>query len=104
MNAARLTEYIKLEVETTAKNNIGTPTETYGLLKYCFASVVYRNGGTDFEEGAYPYTNTEFSIRWDERVNYKCRVYFEQEYFKILHIEKIGRKDGLRLKCIRWDE
>ncbi len=104
MNAARLTEYVRLEIETTAKNSVGTPIETYHLLKYTFASVVYRRGDTDFEQGAVTFTNTEFSIRWDNRVNMKCRIYYEDEYYKILHIEKIGRKDGLRLKCIKWDE
>jgi len=104
MLAGLMDKYIKLEVETTAKNPIGTPVETYILLRYTYASIKYTRGGTDFDEAAHPFTYTEYSIRWMSDINYKCRILFDSEYYKILHIEKIGRKDGLRLKCVLWDE
>jgi len=104
MISALLNEQIAIEVETTSKNGVGTPIETYVHLKYTYASVKYTKGDTEFREAAMPYTDTEFSVRYDSRLNYKCRVLFNGEYYKILHIEKIGRKDGLRLKTIKWDE
>lgn len=103
MDSSRLNRYIKIEVETTSNNAVGTPVETYALLKYTYASVKYTKGSTDFDEGAFPNTDTDFSIRYDETVNYKCRILFNSEYYKILHIELIGRDDGMRLKCIKWD-
>ena len=103
MLAGMMDKYIKLEVETTTKNDVGTPTEAYTLLRYVYASVKYPKGGALFEEAAHPFTDTHFTVRWMSDINYKCRVFFEDEYYKILHIERLGRKDGLRLKCILWD-
>ncbi len=103
MLAGIMDKYIKLEVETTTINGVGTSKETYALLRYVYASVKYPKGGTQFEEAAHPFTDTYFSVRWMLDINYKCRIFFEDEYYKILHIERIGRKDGLRLKCILWD-
>jgi SPP1 family predicted phage head-tail adaptor len=103
MLGAFLNRIITIEQETTSVNAVGTPVETYAVLKKTFATVKYTSGGTQFNEGAMPYTDTEFSIRFDERINYKCRVLYNTEYYKILHLELIGRKDGMRLKCIKWD-
>lgn len=104
MLAGPMDKYIKLEVETTSTNAVGTPVETYALLRYTFASIKYNRGGTEFDEAAHPFTNIEFSVRWTSDINYKCRILYDSEYYKILYIENIGRKDGKRLKCILWDE
>jgi len=103
MLAGALNNFITIEIETTTKNAVGTPIETYAKLKDTWASIKYTSGGTQFNEGEMPYTDVDFSIRYDETVNYKCRVIFQSEYYKILYIENIGRKDGMRLKCLRWD-
>lgn len=103
MQSAALNRYIKIEQETTTKNAVGTPVETYSLLKFTWATIKYTSGGTEFNEGAQPFTDTEFSVRYDSLIDYKCRILFDNEYYKILHIELIGRKDGQRLKCIKYD-
>jgi SPP1 family predicted phage head-tail adaptor len=103
MISGAMDRLITIEIETTSTNAVGTPVETYAVLKNTYASVKYTTGGTQFNEGAQPFTDTDFSIRYDVRINYKCRVLYDTEYFKIIHIEKIGRKDGLRLKCIKFD-
>jgi len=103
MISSALNRYITIEIETTTTNAVGTPVESYATLKNTYATVQYKQGNTQFNEGAMPYTDTDFSIRYDSRVNYKCRILYNTEYFKILHIELIGRKDGMRLKCIKWD-
>lgn len=95
--------YITIQKETTSTNLVGTPVETYAKLKDTWATVKYTSGNTEFNEGEMPFTDTDFSIRYDVLVNYKCRVLYNNEYYKILHIEQIGRKDGTRLKCIKWD-
>ena len=100
-------KYITWELETTADNAVGTPVETYTTLRNDFASLKYSRGGTDFEEGSHPFTHTEFSVRWATDLNthkYKLRILYDGEYYKILWIEKIGRQDGLRYKCVLWDE
>jgi head-tail adaptor len=103
MQSAILNRYITIEKEVTSINAVGTPVETYSELKKTYATIKYTSGGTEFNEGSQPFTDTEFSIRYDILVNYKCRVNFDNEYYKILHIELIGRKDGMRLKCKKYD-
>jgi head-tail adaptor len=103
MLSGLLDKYITIEKETTTINAVGTPIETYAKLKDTFATIKYTAGRTDFEEGEMPNTDVDFSIRWDTNVNYKCRIVYNSEYFKILHIELIGRKDGMRIKCIQYD-
>ena len=98
-----LNRHITIEQETTGKNSVGTPVETYTLLKKCYATIKYNSGGTPYNEGAQPYSDVDFSIRYDSAINYKCRILYSGEYFKIIAIELIGRKDGIRLKTIRWD-
>lgn len=108
MIAGKMDKYIKLELETTANNAVGTPTETYVLLRFTYASIKHNRGDTDFDESAHPFSNIEFSVRWNSDITgsnrYKIRVLYDSQYYKVLHSEDIGRKDGIRLKCILWDE
>ncbi len=103
MIAGALNKRISIEIEVTTKNSVGTPIETYTELKKTFASLKYITGGTDFNEGAQANSSHDFSIRYDSEVNYKCRVVFEGEYYKILAIELIGQKDGMRLRCVKFE-
>lgn len=103
MISAALDTSITIEKETTTINAVGSPSETYAKLKDTWATIKDTSGGTRYENGEEPYTDTEFSIRYDVLVNYKCRVLYNSEYYKIIHIALIRRKDGMRLKCIKWD-
>jgi len=98
-----LDRIVIIEKEVTTKNTVGTPVETYALLKTTFAAVKYTNGETEFNEGAQAYTDIDFTIRYDKAVDYKCRIKYEGIYYKILAIEAIGRRDGMRLKCVKFE-
>lgn len=104
MIAGRMDKFIRIEVETTSINDVGTPYEEYTFLRNVYASIKYPKSGTDFDEAAHPFTYTEFTIRWmSDLDSYKNKVKWEGEYYKISHIEKIGRNEGLRYKCVLWD-
>jgi SPP1 family predicted phage head-tail adaptor len=103
MQSAILNRLIRIDIESTSVNSVGTPEETYTLLKECFATIKYNTGATQYNEGAQAYSDIDFSIRWDSRINYKCRITYENVNYKILAIEYIGRKDGIRLKCIKFE-
>lgn len=99
--------FITWELETTSINSVGTSIETYATLRTDFASIKYARGGTEFDEGAHPFSDIEFSVRWATDIashKYKLRILYDGEYYKIIWIEKIGRQDGLRYKCILWDD
>ena len=101
-------KFITIEQETTADNAVGTSAETYTTLRTDFASIKNTFGNTDFEEGAHAFTRIEFSLRWNSDMTganrYKRRILYDGQYYKIVHSEDIGRKDGIRLKCVLWDE
>lgn len=99
MLAARLDTEISFEKETTTSNDIGTPVETYVFLKKKWSTVTYTGGRTIGEEHAdRTITDTVFTIRYDEDVNYKCRILYNNCTYFIKHIEIIGRKVGMRIK------
>jgi len=104
MNANDLNKFIIIEKEVTTTNSLGTPIETYSFLKESYAGVWLKGGSTQYTDGAIPFTNIEFVIRYDERVDYKCRVKYEGQYYKIKHIYVQGRKDWMRLQAIVWEK
>lgn len=105
MRSYRLNKRILLQKETTANNSLGTPVETYTDFKNKWATVTYQGGNTATNEyGEIANTNTEFTIRYDPQVNYKCRIYYQGQYYKILHIEVIGISEGQRLRCIKFED
>jgi head-tail adaptor len=79
MFSGPLNTMISIEKEITTKNAVGSPVETYSLLKKTYATVKFTAGGKEFNEGEMPYTDTEFSLRYDSEINYKCRVMLQKE-------------------------
>ena len=99
-----LNKSLVIEKETTTTNRVGTPQETYEFLKECRAQKVQKSGTIQYNEyGQLPYSLDEFIVRYDDRINYKCRVIYNNNYFKIEHIEEMGRRHWLKLKCLEWD-
>ena len=104
MIPSALNKLITVEKETTTTNAVGTPEETYVFLKQCYASKLTKSGSTQYDaHGELPFSVDEFTVRYDKRVDYKCRLIYNNNYYKIEHIEEVGRKHFLRLDCIVWD-
>ena len=100
-----LDKRIIIEKETTTKNAVGTPTETYVFHKDTYANVKDLVGNTNYTtEGALPFSVTDFVIRYDDTINYKCRIQYEDQYYLIKHISYEGRKHWIRMKAIVWEE
>ncbi len=105
MFTSQLNKSIIVEKENTTINDVGTPIETYQFLKETYARISLQSGDTSFtEDGALPYTNEEFLLRYDDRINYKCRFQYENQYYMIKHIKVVGRKDWMKIKCIVWED
>jgi len=105
ISAAQLNKFITIEWETTTVNAVGTPTEGYqGMVKEKWAEMRVLTGGSEYGgEGTLPFTRVEFTIRYDEEVNYKCRIKYDHQYYEIGHIEEVGRKHFQRIKCVVWE-
>lgn len=83
MLCANLNTNIVIEKETTSTNSVGTPIETYATLKSTWAQLKYNSGNTEFNEGAQPFSDIDFTIRYDSNINYKCRVKLPFENIEI---------------------
>ena len=96
---------IIIEKETTSTNDVGTPTETYEFLKETYAATRLMAGNTDYDElGRLPFSAIEFTVRYDSRINYKCRILYEDEYYAIKHVYVPGRKDWMKLVTIVFED
>jgi len=104
MNTNLLNKNIIIEKETTSVNEVGTPVETYSFLKESYAGMTLRSGTTQYTgDGALPYNNIEFLLRYDHRITYKCRFKYDDQYYKIKHIHVVGREDWMQIQCIVWE-
>ena len=99
-----LKDLITIEKEVTTTNAVGTPTESYEKIKDTRAFVKVVSGSTEYSEyGALPFTKTEFTIRYDKNINYKCRINYNDQYYSIAHIEMLGRKHYLLIRSGVWE-
>lgn len=95
---------IKIETLTRTVNAAGTPVKTWAHLKNKFAHVNSRSGGTGVDiEGERARTDITFTVRWDPAINYKCRIIFEDELYKINHIAPMGRHDKMRIETQHFE-
>ena len=104
MLASILNKQVIIEKESTTTNRVGTPKETYVFLKECFAEFVTRAGTTQYDPyGQVPFSSDEVTLRYDKRIDYKCRILYKNDYYKIEHIEEMGRKHWMKLNVIVWE-
>jgi len=106
MLAAELNRWITIEKATRAKDaTIGHPKDTYATLYSTWAGVSYGAGSFNKDNaGSNVRVDAAFTIRYDEDVNYKCRILYEEQYYEFDHIEIIGRNEGMRIKTILFTE
>jgi len=104
MLASLLNKQLVIEKESTITNRVGTPKETYVFLKETWAQKVQNTAVTQYDpQGQIPFSTDDFIIRYDEEINYKCRIIYNNNYYKIEGIDYIGRRQWMKLKCIVWE-
>jgi len=104
MLASLLNKQIVIEKETTTVNRTGTPEKSYVFLKETWAQKLDNIASTRYEqEGQLAFSLEYFIIRFDEEINYKCRVIYNNNYYKIEGIDFIERRHWMKLKCIVWE-
>ena len=105
MFTSLLNRNIIIEKETTSNNELGTPVETYSFLKSTKAFMRVLTGGTKYNQSeAEAYTYVEFTIRYDATVNYKCRILYEEQYYKVNHIQEKERRRFQTIRCVVWEK
>lgn len=98
MKAGELDRRITLETYTTTKNSYGEEEKTWSTLATVWAKIDYSGGTEDFEaDKNTAIGRVRFSIRHRTDVTEQTRILYESEYYDILAINEIGRREGLEL-------
>ena len=104
-NTNDLRDSIEVWKYKDSDNAGGTPVNNFVLYRKKFAKVKFNGGATTNDGlGNLPYTNADFTIRYDPNVTYKCNVIFESTRWQINHIEVLNREDWMVLNCIAYNE
>jgi SPP1 family predicted phage head-tail adaptor len=95
MNIGRMDREIVIETPTFSQSDeYGEPTTTWATWNTVWANV-YTGGGREFE--AAQQTNaeidTQFQIRYVAGLSPKMRISYNSQYYDILRIEEVGRRN-----------
>lgn len=105
MDANKLSTPIEIWKYYQEDNEGGTPVENFLILKKTYANMVVRGGRTEESElGKLPYTNVEFTVRYDAGINYRCQVKYNEKFYEIEHIETQGRKAWMKIITSVYNE
>ena len=87
-------------------NNVGgTPIEQFMLYKKTYAGVRFLSGTTSNEAlGNLPNSNVEFTIRYDDNIDYKCQINYEHVFYKINFIQSIKREGWMKIQTVVFNQ
>lgn len=104
MLSGPLNNRVQVWKHTVSENEVGTPVETYLFLKEVWANISKKRGSTQFMDGSLPTAYYEITMRWDRSLGYDCRIKHGLNTYVIDDIQMIGRREGLVLQCVVWNE
>ena len=80
-------------------------TKEWVFIKESWADVIVKSGGMDYGEyGNTSFTNVEFVIRYDDAIDYDCRIKYSGQIYSIQHIEPIDRKHWMKIRSQAWTD
>jgi len=103
MNIGHMDRRIQLQSATLTTNGYGERTESWATYATVWAAIVYKGGSEKVSGDQVSSTNkVEFRIRYSTDVS-GCvasdRVLYNSQYYQVLAVEEIGRREGLTLIC-----
>jgi len=105
MITSTLNKFITIEKGTMGKDAVGAPSSSYVVVSNVWANMFIRSVDTRFTtEGSLPISTTEWTIRYRDDVDIKCRIIYDGDYYKILSVEKVGRKEALKITTMLFNE
>lgn len=103
-----LNKRITIEKGTTEKNSVGTPILIWSEYITPYAGIYTPSSDTRFtQNGQIFFFRTEFTLRYNNKtkvLNNKYRVKYNGTYYKILQVQEIGIKEGMKLITILFDD
>lgn len=103
MNIGHMDRRIELQTSAHTVNQYGERTDSWSTYATVWAAIVYRGGSEKVSGDQVSSTNkVEFRIRYSStvsRVLASDRVLYNTQYYQILAVEEIGRREGYKLIC-----
>lgn len=99
-NIGQFDRRICIEAPSTSRGASGQELLTWSTFAECWASVEYPGTRTDEQVVAdqeVSITSVIFRIRYRDGLNQKMRILYNSNYYDILNVLEVGRKDYLRL-------
>tara|TARA_R110002020_G_scaffold42273_1_gene124085 strand:+ start:517 stop:846 length:330 start_codon:yes stop_codon:yes gene_type:complete len=102
MNIGSLDRRIVLQEPTTTVNDYGERTNSWGTLASVWASIERKSSASETNSGEQLVSlqSVTFLIRYSSVVaglNMSHRVSYNSEYYNILAVQEVGRRDQLRI-------
>lgn len=108
MISALLNRIITIEKSTDGVNLVGSPVSTWNEYITTYSGVFVPSGDTRYTQNGQIFSyRTEFTIRYNNDtkvINNKFRVKYNGNYYKIVQVQEIGRKEGIRLVTVNFDD
>lgn len=99
-NIGKLDRRICIEQPSASRGGSGQELLTWSTFAECWAAVEYPGTRTDEQVVAdqeVSITSVIFRIRYRDGLNQKMRILYNSNYYDILNVLEVGRKDYLRL-------
>jgi head-tail adaptor len=97
MLAGKLDKKITLQSGSTV-NQFGDVISTYSDASNHFATVTIKSVKNEDDLVSYV---TNFYMRYTASIDYSYRIKYDNELYKILTIQEIGRKEALSINAVR---
>lgn len=80
-------------------------TKEWVFFKETFADIFVQSKGTEYNEyGSHAFTAVEFVVRYDENIDYDCRIKYNNQVYVINHLEPIDRKQWIKIQSVAWKD
>jgi SPP1 family predicted phage head-tail adaptor len=108
MLSQQLNKTIVIEKGTSGVNQVGTPVFIWGEYITTYSKVYVPSGDTRYSQDGQIFTyRTEFTIRYNndtKLINNKYRINYNGNYYKIVQVQEIGIKEGVKLITVAFND
>lgn len=104
-NANSLQNRIEIWKFDREDNSAGTPIEVFKFYKYTYAYMKVDGGNTENNAlGLLPYTNVEWTVRYDPVIDYRIQIKYYNKFYKVSHIQILDRKAWMKIQTTVYNE
>lgn len=108
MRTGRLDRRIELQSPTVAQNTYGEPITTWATIATVWAEMIENRGQERFTENQYlSQADKVFRVRWSDysvQMTTKHRVVHDGRNHDVVHVQEIGRREGIEIYCYARSE